>query len=220
MSAPNQVIRIHTLRRQIPGFGDAEYRAHLQEVYGVASCKQLNFVQAAGLIDTLAAMAPKMGAAKEFRRGSATRVDGQYGRALQALWIAAYNLGVVDKRDDRALLAFVERQTGLSHTRFLKDPADATKAIEGLKAWIAREAGVAWPKNRSPLARKLAIVAAQETIMRRKLPNFTAAAFGNLKGYGASFDRYDEGTLDRLSAAIGGMIRRAREETKGKRRAA
>ena len=219
MSAPNQVTRIHTLRRQIPGFGDAEYRAHLQEVYGVTSCKQLNFVQAAGLIDTLAAMAPKMGAAKEFRRGSATRVAGQYGRALQALWIAAYNLGVVDKRDDRALLAFVERQTGLSHTRFLKDPADATKAIEGLKAWIAREAGVAWPKNRSPLARKLAIVAAQETIMRRKLPTFSATAFGNLSGYGAAFDRYDEATLDRLSAEIGRMIRFA-QEAKKRRKAA
>ena len=210
-----QIRAIHTLRRQVADFSDADYRAHLKDVYGVSSCTQLTFMQAAGLIDTLRRMAPK----QEFRRGSATRVEGQYGRALQALWIAAYNLGVVDKRDDRALLAFVERQTGLSHTRFLKDPADATKAIEGLKAWIAREGGVAWPKNRSPLARKLAIVAAQETIMRRKLPTFSAAAFGNLKGYGASFDRYDEGTLDRLSASIGGMIRRAREETKRRKAA-
>lgn len=214
MSAPNQVTRIHTLRRQIPGFGDAEYRAHLMEVYGVDSCKQLNFVQAAGLIDTLAAMAPKGGTAKDFRRGSAVRVDGRFGRALQALWICAWNLGIVRERDDRALLAFVERQTGLSHTRFLHDAADATKAIEGLKAWIAREGGVAWPKNRSPLARKLAVLEAQAAIVRRKLPNFTPAALGNLKGYGAAFDRYDESTLDRLSADIGRMIRRDRETEK------
>ena len=129
MSAPNQVTAIHTLRRQIPGFADADYRAHLKEVYGVVSCTQLTFTQAAGLIAELAKMAPR----KEFRRGAAARVDGQYGRALQALWIAAWNHGVVEKRADRALLAFVERQTGLSHSRFLKDPADATRAIEGLK---------------------------------------------------------------------------------------
>ena len=45
------------------------------------------------------------------------------------------------------------------------------------------------------------------------------AAFGNLQGYGADFDAYDEPTLDRLSAAIGRMIRRDRDEQR-KRRAA
>lgn len=214
MSAPNQVTRIHTLRRQIPDFGDADYRAHLKAVYGVTSCTQLSFVQAAGLIDTLAKMAPK----KDFRQGCATRVDGRYGRALQAMWICAWNLGVVEKRDDRALLAFVERQTGLSHTRFLHDPADAVKAIEGLKAWIAREGGVTWPKNRIPRDRKLAVLDAQAAIMRRKLPNFTLEAFGNLQGAGSRREDWDEAALDRLSAAIGRMIRRDREAMK--RRAA
>lgn len=214
MTAPDQVTRLHTLRKQIPDFGDTEYRAHLKEVYGVDSCKQLNFVQAAGLIATLAKMAPK----QDFRRGSATRVGGQYGRALQALWIAAYNLGVVEKRDDRALLAFVERQTGLSHTRFLHDPADARKAIEGLKGWIAREAKVSWPKNRSTLARKLAIVDAQAAIMRKRLPTFDAGTLAALKGYGVSLDAMHERTLDALSAAIGRMIRAAQQGEK--RRAA
>lgn len=203
MSAPAQVTAIHTLRRKIPGFSDADYRAHLKDVYGVTSCKQLNFVQAAGLIAELAKMAPQ----QAFRRGSAARVSGQYGRALQALWIAAWNLGVVDSRDDRALLSFVERQTGLSHTRFLTDAKDAAKAFEGLKAWIAREGGVAWPKNRSPLARKHAVLEAQAAIMRRKLPTFSPAAYGNLQGYGADFATYDEAKLDRLSAEIGQLIR-------------
>lgn len=214
MSAPAQVTAIHTLRRKIPGFSDADYRAHLKDVYGVTSCKQLNFVQAAGLIAELAKMAPQ----QAFRRGSAARVSGQYGRALQALWIAAWNLGVVEKRDDRALLAFVERQTGLSHTRFLHDAGDARKAIEGLKAWIAREGKVSWPKNRSLLARKHAIVEAQAAIMRERLPTFDPQAFGALQGYGASLDAYDEDMLDRLSAAIGRTIRR--EKDWARRRAA
>ncbi len=94
----------------------------------------------------------------------------------------------------------------------MTDPADAAKAIEGLKAWIAREGGVAWPKHRATLARKRALVDAQAVLMRRKLPNFTVAAFGNLQGYGSNFDDYDEPTLDRLSAAIGRMIRRDGDE--------
>ena len=193
------------------------FRAHLKEGYGVTRCKQLTYAQATGLIADLAKMAPADAFAKKGER--AHRVSGQYGRALQALWIAAWNLGIVESRDDRALLAFVERQTGLSHTRFLTDPADAAKAIEGLKAWIAREGGVAWPKHRATLARKRALVDAQAVLMRRKLPNFTVAAFGNLQGYGSNFDDYDEPTLDRLSAAIGRMIRRDRDEQR-KRRAA
>lgn len=214
MSAPEQVTAIHTLRKQIPGFTDADYRADLRALFGVTSCTQLSYAQAAGLIAKYAKLAtpkPRAGA-------GAARVSGQYGRALQALWIAAWNLGVVEKRDDRALLAFVERQTGLSHTRFLHDAGDARKAIEGLKAWIAREGKVSWPKNRSLLARKHAIVEAQAAIMRERLPTFDPQAFGALQGYGASLDAYDEDMLDRLSAAIGRTIRR--EKDWARRRAA
>lgn len=214
MSAPNQVTAIHTLRRQIPNFGDAEYRAHLKDVYGVTSCKQLTFTQAAGLIAELSRMAPKT--AVRAKAASAVRVSGQYARALQALWIAAWNLGVVEKRDDRALLAFVERQTGLSHTRFLHDAADAAKAIEGLKGWIARAADLTWPTSRSAIDRKRAVIEAQVAIMRKRLPNFSAATFGALQGYGSKIDAYDEPTLDRLSADIGRMIRRAKESSRRK----
>jgi hypothetical protein len=38
----------------------------------------------------------------------------------------------------------VKRQTGLDHTRFLRDPQDARKAVEALKGWMAREGGVVW----------------------------------------------------------------------------
>ncbi|PWE29983.1 GemA protein [Maritimibacter sp. 55A14] len=80
-----------------------------------------------------------------FRRVSRRRkLDGPYAPKLQALWIAAWNLGLTKSRDDGALLAFVRRQTGIDHTRFLRDPKDAARAIEGLKAWLARDGGVDW----------------------------------------------------------------------------
>ncbi|AJY48210.1 hypothetical protein TM49_13725 [Martelella endophytica] len=100
--------------------------------------------------------------AAEFRRlGGARRPDGRkkltgpFSAKLQALWIGAWNLGIVGNRDDKALLAFVKRQTGIDHTRFLYYADDAAKAIEALKAWMAREAGVDWRVHRTmPLWRQ------------------------------------------------------------------
>jgi len=74
-------------------------------------------------------------------------LKGTYAKKLQALWIGAWNLGIVNNKSDKALLAFVKRQTGVDHTRFLKHAEDADKAIEALKAWMAREADVDWSLN-------------------------------------------------------------------------
>lgn len=79
-----------------------------------------------------------------FRHKSRRLLDGPYAKKLQALWISAWNLGLTRSRDDKALLAFVKRQTGLDHTRWLRDPAQARQVIEALKNWIAREGGVNW----------------------------------------------------------------------------
>ncbi|MPZ57590.1 MAG: DUF1018 domain-containing protein [Rhizobiales bacterium] len=97
----------------------------------------------------------------------AIRMDGPYAAKLRALWIAGFNLGVVHDRTDRALCAFIERQTGISHPRFLREPADAAKAVEGIKAWLAREAGVRWGRETSdPVELKRAIVFAQHERLR------------------------------------------------------
>lgn len=82
-------------------------------------------------------------------KGSRKRLEGRFAKKLQALWIAGWNLGVVRERDDSALVAFVRRQTGIDHVRFLHDANDARKAIEAIKGWLARPvdkggAGVDW----------------------------------------------------------------------------
>ena len=77
-------------------------------------------------------------------KGAGKRLDGPYAAKLQALWIAGWNLGIVRNRRDQAMLAFIKRQTGIDHTRFLRDQADAKKAIEALKDWLHREGGVDW----------------------------------------------------------------------------
>ena len=71
-------------------------------------------------------------------------LQGPFAGKLQALWIAAWNLGLIRDRRDGAMLTFIKRQTKIEHTRFLLDAEDAAKAIEALKAWMAREAKVNW----------------------------------------------------------------------------
>jgi len=72
------------------------------------------------------------------------QLTGRYAKKLQALWIAAWNLGLVDDRDDAALVVFVKRQTGLDQVRFLHHADDARAVIEALKGWMAREAYVSY----------------------------------------------------------------------------
>lgn len=74
------------------------------------------------------------------------RLAGPFAGKLQALWIAAYNLGLVRDRRDGALLTWVKNQTGIDHTRFLTAAEDARKAVEGLKKMTAR-AGVDWSQG-------------------------------------------------------------------------
>ncbi|SOC41609.1 phage gp16-like protein [Rhizobium subbaraonis] len=78
------------------------------------------------------------------RTNGQQKLTGKFAKKLQALWIAAWNLGVVEKRDDKALTAFVKRQTGIDHTRWLNYPDDARAVIEALKSWLRREAGVSF----------------------------------------------------------------------------
>lgn len=68
-------------------------------------------------------------------------LSGRYAPLLQALWISAWNLGIVRNRDDKALIAFVVRQTCIEHLNWVRDHEDAMKAIEALKDWIRRESG-------------------------------------------------------------------------------
>lgn len=70
--------------------------------------------------------------------------SGAHARKLQALWIGGWNLGLVRDRRDQALMAFVKRQTGIDHPNWVRDPAQAKKAIEALKDWLRRERGVMW----------------------------------------------------------------------------
>lgn len=125
---------IHVARRQL-GLDEDTYRAVLVRVTGKCSTRDMNEAEHQRVVT-------------EFRRQGFKPVQkglqGPFAKKLQALWIDAWNLGIVHDRRDIAMLVFVKRQTNIDHTRFLLDGKDAAKAIDALKAWMAREARVDW----------------------------------------------------------------------------
>jgi hypothetical protein len=130
----NALAAIHVARKQL-GLDDETYRAVLVRVTGKASSKDMSERERGQVLDELR---------RQGFKPSKKALEGRFAKKLQALWIAAWNLGIVRNRADAALISFVQRQTGIEHVRFLHHPEDADKAIEALKAWMTREAGVDW----------------------------------------------------------------------------
>lgn len=192
---PAQICALQAARRQA-GMTDEDYRAWLGARAGVYSTTELSRTAAGRLIDELNRRAP--------RRSPAATVSGLYAGKLRALWISGWHLGVVAERDDRALLAFVQRQTGVAHTRFLADPKEASKAIEALKAWLAREAGVDWPADSRDVKR--AVIAAQLGILERRGIGDPPRAFQREAENALAL-----GDLDRCIRLLGRLVRKGGE---------
>ncbi|QDG74436.1 regulatory protein GemA [Labrenzia sp. PHM005] len=123
--------QIHLLKRKA-GFDEDTYRDFLEKHTGERSSKDMTDGQRLMVISELRKLVPEEGR---------KRAPGKYAKKLQALWIAAYNLGVVDDKTDKAMIDWLKRQTGLDHHRFLRNEADANKAIDALKLWIRRATG-------------------------------------------------------------------------------
>ncbi len=138
---------IHIARKQL-GLDEYTYRAKLAKITGKSSAKDLSEAERQKVLAVF--RNEGFAAATKGRQSSRrTRLSGRYAGKLQALWIAGWNLGVFRNRDDAALLAFVKRQTALDAIQFLRFPDDARKAIEAIKAILAREGGVDWSVNAS-----------------------------------------------------------------------
>jgi phage gp16-like protein len=177
---------IHVLKAQAH-FNDETYREFLQKHTGKRSAKELSPREAARVIEELRNVAGEANI-----RGAVAGLDSSIGGKLRALWIAGYNLGIVRERSDRAMLAFLQRQTGVSHTRFLKDAQAASSAIEGLKSWLERDGGVKWPSRHDldDLTEGDRVIASKRAILDaqwRKLINI-----GAVKAIGQAVDPMED----------------------------
>lgn len=199
-----QIRAIKTLQGRI-ALDDETYRGLLARETGKTSSTKLSKAEAIRVIDRLQRLA---GGPSRSPAGTAT---GKFAPVLKALWLDGYHLGVVHNRDDKALIAFVQRQTGVSHTRFLTDGADAAPAIEALKAWLTRAAGVKWPASRDPAGIKVAVVAAQIRRLAQLAANGAPVPLGRA---GAALLHRDPATLalddlDAVQRRLGKMLRQA-----------
>lgn len=138
----NSTAAIHVAKKQL-GLDDDTYRAKLELITGKSSTKAMTEGERQKVLTVLRneGFAPINAAPRTDAR---QKLAGRFAKKLQALWIAGWNLGIVRDREDTALIAFVKRQAGVDHVRFLHDPADANRAIEALKGWLQRDGGVDW----------------------------------------------------------------------------
>jgi phage gp16-like protein len=121
------------------GIDEEDRRDLFERLTKKRSLKQMTLVEIKQVEQELSRLGFKK-TSKQPRKG----FEGKFAKKLQALWIAAWNLGIVNNKSDQAMVAFVKRQCKVDHVRFLRHKEDADKAIEALKAWMAREAGVDW----------------------------------------------------------------------------
>lgn len=205
---PEQTRAIHALKRQ-SGITDPEYRAHLEGRFKVASSKELSEAQAASLLDDL-----RQASGQPRPAARSSRASGKFAPVLRALWLAAWNLGIVENPDDAALLAFVKRQCKVDHDRFLVDGDAARPAIEALKSWMTREASVRWaraadlrPGESLASANKRRVIAAiARRIREAGLDGFDTERFAAISGL-ESEARSNDHQLDKLAARMGGVLR-------------
>jgi hypothetical protein len=193
------------------GMDEGTRRDFLQREAGVRSSKELTFEQAIAVIDKLKPLAGEIS-------GAVAGLDSPVAKKLRALWIAGWNLGVVHNRTDRAMLAFLERQTKASHIRFLREPGAATAAIEALKSWLARgDAGVIWPADSNDvIAAKMSVLCAQwmRLVAIGAVTPFVAAdPLGELPDYAFKVVRkngwnfFAPADYDAVQAALGKKLR-------------
>lgn len=214
----SQIAAIHATAKAA-GLDEEARRALMQGITGKRSSKDLTRDEATRVFKRLKELAPQ----PVTKRRPSQTMDGRWAGVLRALWLSAWNLGITRSKDDAALIAFIERQTGISHPKFLLDPADARKAIEGLKQWIKRTAGVDWSYARDVPVRddegnvlgfqkvpdpKRAVIEAQRRILAR-IPYPTCWPWPP--------ENASDDDLDDLIACHGEEIRRARAQAEAPR---
>ncbi len=134
----NSLAAIHVAKKQL-SLEEEDFRDVCERVTGKRSTRDMSEPLRVKLVEHF-----RQQGFKPVSKGARKQLEGKYAAKLQALWIACWNLGIIRNKSDQALLAFVKRQAGVDHTRFLTYDDDARKVIEALKAMMTREAGVNW----------------------------------------------------------------------------
>jgi hypothetical protein len=149
MTRNPMLAKVHIAKKEL-GLDDATYRAVLARVTGKTSAGDCSEAQLRAVLDHFKSEGFKARSKAPKRAGSRPLAASPHAGKIRALWLALYNLGVIEHASEAALASFVERQTKVAALQWLT-PAQAYKVIEALKSWSTRAAGVDW----SPVIRTI-----------------------------------------------------------------
>jgi Protein of unknown function (DUF1018) len=133
----NLLSKVHIAKKQL-GLDDDTYRASLSRITGKSSARDMS----EGELEAVLKDFSKRGF-KPVRKGFTGPAAASQNK-IMALWLSGWNLGVIANPSAQAMETFILRQTKITKAQWLKDAGDAGKVIDGLKAWLAREAKVDW----------------------------------------------------------------------------
>lgn len=131
-----ELAKIHMAKAQLD-MADEVYRDMLWTHGRVRSARDLDWAGRKRVLDHLKACGWKPSAAPKARASRPLAADPQ-SRKIRAMWLALHRAGVVKDSSERALAAYVKRQTGIEALDWLK-MHEADRVIEALKKWAKRE---------------------------------------------------------------------------------
>jgi len=213
----NRLIRrIHAQARE-QGIDAGDRKALQLQTVGKASCADMT-------VPELRRVVAAIGGGPRGRRLDELP-EGPHTAKLRALWISAWHLGVARNRSDRALAAWIRRQTGLGAARWAT-PVQTAQCIEALKDWLARDAGVDWSPYAEPDRKRRHVPRARvlEALWRklhealsRKLdekgpaanpgPAALTAWVRSVRGSDTDYPFLDAGAQDALIRQLGNWLR-------------
>jgi phage gp16-like protein len=129
MSRSALLAKVHVAKKQLR-LDDDTYRDLLARTTGQRSAAGLTDRQLVAVLDALKAAGWQAPASKAMGKPHVAKV--------LALWADMCAQGIPRDASDAALTSFVKRMTGIDRIEWLTVPP-ASKVIEGLKAWRARE---------------------------------------------------------------------------------
>ena len=134
---PGQIKRIHALVNRM-GISDEDYRARLDEEFGVRTCKKLSRDQADRFIRNMETIANRMGIDTGGRRRKYTRRPGMATpaqlRKIEAMWADVSHQKTAAARR-KSLGAFLEKRFGVSDLAFVTHemPSKIIHTLEAMK---------------------------------------------------------------------------------------
>lgn len=134
MPSRKDLAKIHIAKKEL-GLTDDEYRDILRAHFRKDSAAKLTPVQAGRLLNHFKKLGWKP---RQRTLPGMTLAADPMSKKIRALWLTLADSGVIHNRSEKAMLAFVKRQTGRNRLEWCT-VQDKDKVIEALKDWAKRE---------------------------------------------------------------------------------